>query len=59
LKASLAKNPDNAAVAYHLGMAYLKKGETDRARAELERALRLRPDFEGAAEARKALEGIK
>jgi tetratricopeptide (TPR) repeat protein len=52
---SLAKAPDNPAVVYHLGMSYLKKGEKEKARAELEKALRLSAAFPGADEARRAL----
>jgi tetratricopeptide (TPR) repeat protein len=44
---------------YHLGLAYYKKGEADKARAELERALRLGDKFDGADEAKKALAEIK
>jgi len=42
----------------YLGMAYYKKGETDKARAELEKALSLDAKFDGADEARKVLENI-
>jgi len=56
---STLKAPTNANYAYHLGLAYQKAGDTAKARAELERALRLKPDFEGAADARKILESMK
>jgi Flp pilus assembly protein TadD len=56
---STLKAPNNPSYAYHLGLAYLKNGEVAKARAELERALKLKPDFDGAADARKALESIK
>ena len=52
---ALAKLPENAAIVYHLGMAYYKKGETGKARAELEKALSLDSNFAGAGEARKVL----
>ncbi len=52
---SLAKIPDNAAVIYHLGMAYYKKGDTARAREQLEKALSLQTDFPGSEEAKKVL----
>ena len=58
-KASLAKAPENPTIMYHLGLAYAKKGETDKARAELERALRLGDKFDGAGEAKKALAELK
>jgi len=35
-------------VAYHLGLAYHKKGDADKARAELTRALDLSGSFDGA-----------
>ena len=56
---STLKAPTNAVYAYHLGLAYQKNGDTAKARTELERALRLKPDFEGAADARKILESLK
>jgi tetratricopeptide (TPR) repeat protein len=58
-KASLAQAPANPTVVYHLGLAYHKKGEADKARAELQRALDLSPSFDGADEARKVLTQIK
>jgi tetratricopeptide (TPR) repeat protein len=42
---------------YHLGMAYLQAGEIEKGRKALQQALAISPSFEGAAEARKALEG--
>jgi hypothetical protein len=36
-------------------MAYYKKGQTEKARAELEKALSLDANFDGAGEARKVL----
>ncbi len=55
LQEAADKLPDNAVVHYHLGMAYLKSGQADRARAQLTRALALDAGFPGAAEARAAL----
>jgi len=52
------KLPDNATVRYHLGMSYLKKGDNEKARKELEKALSLDESFEGAEEAKKALAGL-
>ncbi len=51
--------PNNAAYHYHLGVAYLKTEQTAKARRALEDALRLNPDFDGAADARKLLAGLK
>jgi len=56
---STLKAPTNPVYAYHLGLAYQKNGDTVKARAELERALKLKPDFEGAAEAKKILGSMK
>ena len=39
-------------------MAYYKKGDKERARAELQKALRLNANFNGADEARKILAQI-
>ena len=55
---SLEKIPDNALVNYHLGMAFYKKGDNDSARAQLEKALSLNKNFDGAEEARKVLSGL-
>ena len=56
---STLKQPTNPMYAYHLGLAYHKNGDTAQARKELERALRLKPNFEGAEEAKKILESLK
>ena len=52
------KLPENATVRYHLGMSYLKKGDTEKARQELEKALSLDSSFDGSDEAKKALAGL-
>jgi tetratricopeptide (TPR) repeat protein len=52
---SLAKIPDNAAVIYHLGIAYYKKGDTARAKEQLEKALSIEENFPGSDEARRIL----
>ena len=52
---SLVKIPENAAVIYHLGMAYYKKGETAKAKEQLNKALSLQSDFPGSDDARKVL----
>jgi tetratricopeptide (TPR) repeat protein len=56
---STLKQPTNALYAYHLGLAYYKNGDTAKAKTELERALRLKPDFDGAQDAKKILSSIK
>jgi len=52
---SLVKLADNATVNYHLGMAYYKKGDKAKAKAQLEKALSLSDKFDGADEARSVL----
>lgn len=56
---SIEKDPKNAIYHYHLGMAYAGNGEKDKARAALERALSLDANFDGAAQARVTLTGLK
>jgi len=55
LNASRAKDPKNALYEYHLGLAYTSAGDVARARGSLARALALKPDFDGAAEAKTLL----
>ncbi|MGB2716421.1 MAG: tetratricopeptide repeat protein [Vicinamibacterales bacterium] len=58
LKASLAKNANSPIYHSHLGLAYAKAGDVENARQHLSSALKLQPDFEGAQEARRVLEGL-
>jgi Flp pilus assembly protein TadD len=51
--------PNNASYHYHLGVAYANLGEGAKARASLQKALSLDPDFADAAEARQVLAGLK
>jgi Tfp pilus assembly protein PilF len=52
---SVKKEPMRAAFQYHLGFAYLKAGDKANGKTWLERALKLQPDSDMAAEARKSL----
>ncbi len=52
---SIEKDPRNPSYQYHSGLAYLQAGDVERGRAALERALKLRPDFPGADDARRKL----
>jgi tetratricopeptide (TPR) repeat protein len=52
------QDPRNAIYHFHLGMVYAKRGEDLKARASIERALSLKPDFNGAADARRALASL-
>jgi Flp pilus assembly protein TadD len=55
LRRSLKLSPDNAVVHYHLAMTLIQTGDTEQARALLEKALQLDDDFDGAEEARGIL----
>ena len=52
------RDPKNALYHFHLGMAYAQRGDDRKARGSLERALKLRPDFPGAADAKRTLAGL-
>ena len=49
-------DPKDPTFRYHLGLAYEKKGDTQRAKQSLDEALKQKPDYKEAAEARKRLE---
>ena len=49
------KVPGNPTFQYHLGLAYAQTGDKAAAREALGRALKLKPDFEGAEDARQVL----
>ena len=55
LRESAEKLTDNAEVHYHLGMAYLKAGNTQAAKESLTKALKLGDSFSEAEEAKRAL----
>jgi len=55
---SAKKNPTNAVMQYHLGMAYAKAGEKEKARQSLQRAFSISSNFEGADEARRTLNSL-
>jgi tetratricopeptide (TPR) repeat protein len=57
-QASIDKDQKNALYHYHLGLAYAKNGDRDKARVSLEQALSLNPKFDGAAEAQKTLASL-
>jgi tetratricopeptide (TPR) repeat protein len=58
LQEAVALRPANAIYHYHLGLALSKSGDTARATEHLTRALGLKADFDGAAEARTVLAGL-
>lgn len=55
LQRASGEAPGSKVILYHLGMAYLKAGEADKARTSLEAALAGDPSFNGTREARLAL----
>ncbi len=55
---SIEKAPANPLYHYHLGLAYVSTGDQRAAREALEQALKLNANFEGAADARKALAAL-
>ena len=59
LQAAVGKSPQAHVLRYHLGMAQLKSGQLDAARANLEAALKSNQNFTGADEARSALASLK
>lgn len=52
---SVRAMPNDASFRYHLGMAYVVKGDARMARLHLEKALALQGDFDGASDARQEL----
>jgi cellulose synthase operon protein C len=51
-------DPSNPIHHYHVGMALAQKGDDARARKSLELALKMKPDFDGASQARAALNSL-
>jgi tetratricopeptide (TPR) repeat protein len=56
---SIEKDATNADYHYHLGLAYVKSGDMMRGRRAIDRALQLKPDFQGSAEAKQTLVGLR
>jgi tetratricopeptide (TPR) repeat protein len=59
LELSVRNDASNPVTHFHLGLAYAKAGQPAKARQALERALELKPDFDGADEARTTLASLK
>jgi tetratricopeptide (TPR) repeat protein len=55
---SVKAAPENPTYHYHLGLACAKANDRQRAKQHLTRALQLKPDFEGANEARAMLRSL-
>lgn len=59
LRQSVESSPRNPFYQYHLGMACAAAGRNEEARAALQEALKLQPNFKGAEEAKATLAGLK
>jgi tetratricopeptide (TPR) repeat protein len=57
-QASVQRDPKNPIYHYHLGLAYAKNGDKEKARESLNQALSLNPKFDGAADAQKTLASL-
>ena len=53
------KSPDNPDIHYHLGLAYEKTNQPGLARQQLERVLKINPNYSDAANVRKKLAELK
>jgi len=58
LERSVEKDSTNPVHYYHLGLAYAKHGDPAKAKRSLERALALKPDFDGSLDARKVVASV-
>jgi tetratricopeptide (TPR) repeat protein len=58
LESSVKNAPRDPVAQYHLGVAYFQTGDWLKAKDSLKRALALKPDFDGAADARQVLASI-
>lgn len=56
---SVELDPRNPIFHFHLGLAYLKTGDSAKARVALQEALALAPNFAGATEAKQVLASLK
>jgi tetratricopeptide (TPR) repeat protein len=57
-KVSVTQEPANPVYHYHHGLANAQRGDKVSARQSLSEALRLKPDFDGADDARKTLRSV-
>lgn len=59
LRLAIDKSPANPSFQYHLGLAYSQTGDKAAARQALERALKLKSDFEGADDAKRLVATLR
>jgi Tfp pilus assembly protein PilF len=53
------KDPDNALFNYHLGLAYAKSGQAALAKQQLDRVVKIKPNFPDVEELRRAVDEAK
>ena len=53
------QSPADASIRYRLGLAYIKAGNTQKARGAFEQALRMNPKFKEAEDAKRQLSTLK
>jgi tetratricopeptide (TPR) repeat protein len=58
-KEAVKTQPDNALFNYHLGLAYAKSGQAALARQQLDRVVKIKPNFPEVDELRRALAEVK
>jgi tetratricopeptide (TPR) repeat protein len=58
-KEAVKKEPDNALFNYHLGLAYAKSGKAALARQQLDRVVKIKPNFPEVEELRRAVTEAK
>ena len=58
-KEAVKKEPDKALFNYHLGLAYAKSGQLDLARQQLDRVVKINPNFPDVDELRRAIAQAK
>jgi tetratricopeptide (TPR) repeat protein len=58
-KEAVKKEPDNALFNYHLGLAYAKSGQAALAKQQLDRVVRIKPNFPDVDKLRQAVDEAK
>src|SRR5258706_4467619 len=58
-KEAVKKDPDNALFNYHLGLAYAKNGQAALAKQQLDRVVKINPNFRDVDELRRAVTEAK
>jgi tetratricopeptide (TPR) repeat protein len=58
-KEAVKKDPDNALFNYHLGLAYAKSGQAALAKQQLDRVVKIKPDFPDVDQLRREIAEVK